>query len=296
MSVYISVAKKNQFFFFFKFIFHWWLFYNTGLISVVHQHKLATGVHISPPSWTLLPPVPTPLGCYRAPVWVPWVMHRFPLAVYFAHCCRSVTQLCLILQPHGLQHARLPCPSPYPRVCPSSCSLHQWCCPAISSSDTIFSSCSQSFLALGTFPMSHVCIRWPKYWSFSFSISPSREYSGLISLKIDWFDLPAVQRILRNLLQHYSSKASILWCSSFFTVQLSQPYMTTGKIIALTILTFVSRGMSLLFNTLSSFIITFLPRKNCLLFHGCSHHLQLFWSPRRRNLSLLPHFPLLFAM
>ena len=103
-------------------------------------------------------------------------------------------------------------------------------------------------------------IRWPKYWSFSFSISPSNEYSGLISTMIDWFDLLAVQRTLKSLLQHHSSKASILWHSAFFTVQLSQPYMTTGKIIALTRQTFVSDVMSLLFNMLSRLVITFLPR------------------------------------
>ena len=105
-----------------------------------------------------------------------------------------------------------------------------------------------------------VHIRWPKYWSFSFSISLSNEYSGLISLKIDWFDLLAVQGTLRSLLQHHSLKASILWCSALFTVQLSQLYMTTGKTTALTIWTFVDRVMSLLFNTLFSFIIAFLPR------------------------------------
>ena len=100
-------------------------------------------------------------------------------------------------------------------------------------------------------------IRWPEYWSFSFSISPSNEYSGLISFRIDWFDL---QGALRNLLQHHSSKASILWRSAFFTVQLSHIYMTTGKTIALTIQTFVSKVMSLLFNMLSRFIIAFLSR------------------------------------
>ena len=101
-----------------------------------------------------------------------------------------------------------------------------------------------------------------KYWSLSFSISPSSEYSGLISLKIDWFDLLAVQGTFRNLLQHYSSKASILWCSAFFMVHLSQLYVTTGKTMALTIQTFVSRVMSLLFNTLSRLVIAFLPRSN----------------------------------
>ena len=103
-------------------------------------------------------------------------------------------------------------------------------------------------------------MRWPKYWSFSFSISPSSEYSGLISFRMDWVDLLAVQGTLKSLLQHYSSKASILWCSVFFTVQLSHPHMTTEKTIALTRRTFVGKVMSLLFNMLSSLVITFLPR------------------------------------
>ena len=102
-------------------------------------------------------------------------------------------------------------------------------------------------------------IRWPKYWSFSFSISPSNEFSGLISFRIDWLDLLAVQETLKSLLQHHSSKASIFQCSAFFMVQLSHPYITTGKTIALTRLTFVGKVMSLLFNMLSRLIIAFLP-------------------------------------
>ena len=108
-------------------------------------------------------------------------------------------------------------------------------------------------------------IGWPKYWSFSFSISPSNEYSGLISFRIDWLDLLAVQGTLKSLLQHHSSKASILWRSAFFIVQLSHPYMTTGKTIALTRWTFVGKIMSLLFNMLSRLIIAFLPKSKCLL-------------------------------
>ena len=107
-------------------------------------------------------------------------------------------------------------------------------------------------------------IRWPKYWSFSFSISPSNEYSGLISFRIDWLDLLAVQGTLKNLLQYNSSKASILQRSAFFIVQLSHPNMTTGKTIALTRWTFVGKVMSLLFNILSRFVITFLSRSKCL--------------------------------
>ena len=106
---------------------------------------------------------------------------------------------------------------------------------------------------------------WPKYWSFSFSISPSNEHPGLISFRMYWLDLLAVQGTLKSLLQHHSSKASILWSSTYFTVQLSHPYMTTVKIIALTRWTFVGKVMSLLFNMLFRLVITFLPRSKCLL-------------------------------
>ena len=122
------------------------------------------------------------------------------------------------------------------------------------------------FLSIRVFSSeSALCIRWPKYWSLSFSNSSSKEYSGLISFGIDWFDLLAVQGTLKNLLQHHSSKASILWCSAFFMIQLSHPYMTTGKTIALTMWTFISKVMSLLFNMLSRLVIYFLPRSKCLL-------------------------------
>ena len=109
-----------------------------------------------------------------------------------------------------------------------------------------------------------LCISWPKYWISSFSISPSNEYSGLFSIRIDWLDLLAVQGNLKNLLQHHSSKASILQCSVFFVVQLSHPYMNVGKNIALTRQTFVGKVISLLFNMLSRLVIAFLPRRNCL--------------------------------
>ena len=108
-------------------------------------------------------------------------------------------------------------------------------------------------------------IRWAKYWSFSFNISPSSEHPGLISFRMDWLDLLAVQRTLKSLLQHYISKAPILWCSAFFLVQLPHPYMTTGKTIALTRWTFIGKVTSLLFNMLSRLVITFLPRSKCLL-------------------------------
>ena len=122
---------------------------------------------------------------------------------------------------------------------------------------------------------STLCMRWPKYWRFSFSISPPKEIPGLISFRMDWLDLLAVQGTLKSLLQHHSSKASILWCSAFYTVQLSHPYMTTGKTIALTRWTFVGKVMSLLLNILSRLVITFFPRsKRLLKFHGCNNHLQ----------------------
>ena len=113
----------------------------------------------------------------------------------------------------------------------------------------------------GLFQWVNTCVRWPKYWSFSFSISPSNEHSGLISFRMDWLDLLAVQGTLKGFLQHHSSKASILWRSAFFTVQLSHTYMTTGKTIALTRWTFVGKVISLLLNMLSRLVTTFLPRK-----------------------------------
>ena len=121
-------------------------------------------------------------------------------------------------------------------------------------------------------------IRWPKDWSFSFNISPCNEHSGLISFRVDSLDLLAVHGTLKSLFQHYRSKAPILQHSASFIVQLSHPYMTTGKTIALTSQTFVGEVMSLLFNMLSRLVITFLPN-SVFQFHGCSHHLQWFWSP-----------------
>ena len=153
------------------------------------------------------------------------------------------------LQPHELQHARPPCPSPTPGVHPNPSPSSRWCHPTISSSVVSFSSCSQSFPASGSFPVSlALLIGWPKYWSFSVSITPSNEHPGLISFRMDRLDLLAVQGTLKSLLQHHSSKASILQHSAFFIVQLSHPYMTTGKTTALTRQTFVGKVMSLLFN------------------------------------------------
>ena len=136
-----------------------------------------------------------------------------------------------------------------------------------------------------------VHITWAKYWCFSFSISPSNEYSGLISYRIGWFDLLAVQETLKRLLQHHSSKASIIRCSALIMVQTSQLYMTTGNTITLTIQTFVSRVMSLLFNTLSRFVIAFLPRSNHLISWLQSTSTVILES-KRENLSLPLPFPL----
>ena len=122
-------------------------------------------------------------------------------------------------------------------------------------------------------------IRWPKYWNFSFSISPSKEHPGLISFRMDWLDLLAVQGTLKSLLQHHSSKASILWRSAFFIVQLSHPYMTKRKPITLTRWTFASKVMSLLFNLLSRLVITFLPRSKCLLISWLQSSSTLFLEP-----------------
>ena len=127
-----------------------------------------------------------------------------------------------------------------------------------------------------------LCIRWPKYWSFSFSISPSNEYSGLISFRIEWFDILALQGTLKSLLKYHSSKASIPWHSAFFLVQLSHPYMTTGKTIALTRWTFVGKVMSLLFNMLSRLVIAFLPRsKHFLHFMAAVTICSDFWRPKK---------------
>ena len=124
-------------------------------------------------------------------------------------------------------------------------------------------------------------MRWPKYWSFSFRISPSNEHPGLISFRMDWLDLLAVQGTPKSLLQHYSSKASVLLCSAFFIVQLSHPYTTTGKTIALTRWTFVGKVMSLLFDMLSRLLITFLPRRKCLLISWLQSPSAVILEPRK---------------
>ena len=159
--------------------------------------------------------------------------------------------------------------------------------------------CQHFFLLPSIFPSIRVFsnesvlhIRWPKYWSFSFNISPSNEYSGLISIRMDWLDLLAVQGTLKSLLQHHSSKTSILQCSAYFIVQLSHPYMTTGKTIALTRQTFVSRVISLLFNMLSRLVITFLPRSKRLLISWLQSPSAAILEPPK---IISPYLPIIWA-
>ena len=183
-------------------------------------------------------------------------------SVQFSHSVVSDS-----LWPHDSQHARPPCPSPTPRVHSNSCPSSRWCHPDISSSVIPFSSCPQSLPASGSSPMSQL-FTWGGQSigvSASASVLLMNTQDWLISFRMDWLDLFAVQGILKSLLQHHSSKASIFWHSAFFTVQLSHPDMTTGKTIALTRWTFVGKVMSLLFNMLSRLVITFLPRGMRLL-------------------------------
>ena len=183
------------------------------------------------------------------------------------------------LWPHGLQHSRLPCPSPSPRVCSNSCPLTWWCYLTISS-------CHPLLLLPSIFPSIRVLsnesalrMRRLTYWSSSFSISPSNEYSGLISFRMDWLDLLAVQGTLKSRLQHHSSKALIFQCSAFFIVQLSHLHLTTGKTVALSRWTFVGKVMSLLFNILSRLIIAFLSRSKRLLISWLQSPSAVIWEP-----------------
>ena len=167
-------------------------------------------------------------------------------------CC-SISQSCPTLQPHGLQHTRPPCPSPSPRICLNSCLSSWWCHPTISSSVVSFSFCLQALPALESSNESVLCIRWPKYWSFSFASAFPVNIQGWFPLGLTgWISLQSEN--LKSLLQHHSSKASILRWSAFFMVQLSYPHMTTGKTISLTRWTCVGKVMSLLFNMLSKLV------------------------------------------
>ena len=184
-----------------------------------------------------------------------WYIQTVKYSVQFSSVAQSCPTLC-----NPMDHSTAGLPVHHQLgVHPNSCPMSWWCHPTISSSVIPFSSCLQSFPASGSLSNESVlCIKWPNYWSFSFSIRPPNEYSGLISLRMNWLDLLAVQGTLKSLLQHHSSKASVLQCSAFFIVQLSHPYMTIGKTIALTRRTCVDKAMSLLFNMLSRLVITFL--------------------------------------
>ena len=179
-----------------------------------------------------------------------------------------------------------------PRTCSNSYPLSRWCHPTISSS-VIPLSCLQSFPASGSFLMSRL-FTLVSNWSFSFYISPSSEYSGLITFRIDSLDLLAVQGTLKSLLQHHSSKASTLWCSAFFMIQLSHSYMTIGKIITLTRWTFVGKVMSLLLNMVSRLVIASLPRSKHVLISWLQSPSAVILEPESG--SLFPLFPHLFAM
>ena len=197
------------------------------------------------------------------------------------------------LWPHKLQPASLSCPSLSPWVCSNSCPLSQWWHPITSSSVTPFS-CLQSFPASGFFPMTWLCVRRPKYWSFNFGISPSNEYSGLISFRIDWFHILAAQGTLKSLFQHQFESINYSVFSLLYGLPLTSVYMTTGKTTALTIWTFVSKVTSLLFNSLSRMLIAFLPRSKHLLIlwlqdsyiYRWSHH-HSEWR-KKRQILLLP--------
>ena len=196
------------------------------------------------------------------------------------------------LRPHGLQHNRLRCPSLSPGVCSDSWLLSWWCYLTILSSAALSPFPFNLSQNQGLFQWVSSSYKLAKYWSFCFRISPSNEYLGLISFMIDWFDLLAVQGTLKSLLQHWNLKASVLWCSSFFVVQLSNLYTTTGKNIALTRQTFVGKVKSLLFNILSRFVIAFLPRSKNLLISWLQSLSALILEPKKRKSVSSSTFPL----
>ena len=195
------------------------------------------------------------------------------------------------LWPHGLQHTRLPCPVPSPRVCSNLCPLN-W------TSFNHLIRCHLLLLPPSIFPSIRVssneytlCIRWPKQWSFSFSISPSNEYSGLISFGSSWFDLLDAQGTLTSLLQHHSVKAPVFQPSTWFMVQLSHQYMPTGKTVVLTRWTFVCKVMSLLFNMLSRLVIAFLPRSKHLLISWLQSPFAVILEPPKKVCHCCHFFP-----
>ena len=206
------------------------------------------------------------------------------------HFNRSVVSDSLL--PHESQHARPPCPSSTHRVYPNSCLSSWWCHRAISSSGVPFYSCPLSPQHQGLFQWVNSSHEVAKVLEFQFSISPSNEHPGLISFRMDWLDLPAVQRTLKSLLQNHHSKASILWCSAFFIVQLSHPYMITGKTIVLTRWTFVGKVMSLLFTTLSKLVIAFLPRSKHLLISWPQSQSAVILKPKKIVCHCFHYFPI----
>ena len=210
------------------------------------------------------------------------------------HQFSSVAQSCPTLcDPMDCStHCRLPCPSPTPGACSNSCPLNRSCHPTISSCHPLLllPSILPSIRVFSNKSVLH--IRWPKYWCFSLSISPSNENSGLISLRMDWLDLLAVQGALKSLCQHHSPKASVLCHSAFFMVKLSHPYITTGKTIALTRWTFVGKVMSLHFNMLSRLVIAFLPRsKRLLISRPQSPSAVILEPPKIKSLTVSIVFP-----
>ena len=222
-----------------------------------------------------------PASCHPRP---PIHMASFNPQVLFSSSVQlgSVQLLSRVsLWPHGLQHTRPPCSSPTPRVYSNSCPLSWWYHPAISFSVVPFSSCLQSFSASGSFQTSPFFTSDGQSIGVSASASVFPMNSGLISFRIDWLDLLAVQGTLKSLFQHYSSKASVLQRSAVFIGQLSHPYMTTGKTIALTRRIFVGKVMSLLFNMLSGLVITFLLRSKCLLISWLQSPSAVILEPRK---------------
>ena len=184
--------------------------------------------------------------------------------------------------------------TPWTAACQASLSITKsWSLSKLTSIESVMPSnhlihCHALLLLPSNFPSirvfsneSALCVRWPKYWSFTFSINPSNEHPGLMSFRMNWMDLFEVQGTLKSLFQHHSSKASILQCSTFFIVQLSHPYMTTGKTIVLTRWTFVGKVMSLFSNMLSTLVIAFLPRSKCLLISWLEPPSAVIWSPRK---------------
>ena len=196
------------------------------------------------------------------------------------------------LRPHGLQHASLPCPSLSPRVCSNSYSLSQWCYPTISSFVILVSFCLQSFQHQGLFQWVGSLHQVAKVLELQLQHQSFQWLFRLIFL--DWFDLPVVQGTLNSLLQHHSSKASVLWYSASFMVQLSHPYMTTRKTIALIRQTFVGKVISLLFNMLSRFVIAFLPRSKCLLISWLQSPSAVILEPRKIVWHCFHCFPIYF--